>query len=151
MDSSKLLHQRQFQDTCAVQALNNAVGLPVISISQARNKAEELNQAQQTDQHKKGGISIAAILATLQQQHGRKYVLRRVKQITERTAPLFLCKQSTGRFMALEWKKSSGQYHWVAVLCEKRLVIDGALKKPYSIQKLHCGKNISRVYEIVEA
>jgi hypothetical protein len=149
MKQRKLLHEKQVGKTCTVQAINNAAQQRLITVGQALSRAEQLNANECTQHHTKEGISIAAVQAALQQNHGSKYVLRRVKRITERTAPVYLCKQSTGRYMALEWSKTTGEYHWIAVLCERKLVIDGAMKRQYSIQKLHCGKNITRVYEVV--
>jgi hypothetical protein len=88
----------------------------------------------------------------MQRLYGPKFQILRIKRLTEKKAPKWLCKQRSGRFMAMTWTKGAkneeGSYHWVAVLADKRIVIDGALKNPCKIQWLCKGKNISRVYEI---
>lgn len=138
-----------------MQALNNALQEPAITIEDAFATAADLNEAQDTERHGsrvlRGQFSIEAAQATMQRLHGPKFHILRIKRLTEKKAPKWLCKQTSGRFMVMIWTKGKtdeeSSYHWVAVLADKG-VIDGALKNPCKMQWLCKGKNISRIYEI---
>ena len=149
-----MLHQRQYQATCAVQALNNAAGVSLITISEAHAACTTLNEGLQAgahvDRHSNatGNFSIATVQAALQAKHGRRYVLRHIKRLTERKARKWLCKQQEGRFMVLEYNASKDTYHWIAIHAKEQLVIDGALKKPLKVCKLAASKIIFKVYRV---
>jgi hypothetical protein len=95
-----------------------------------------------------GHFTIEAAQQALQELHGSKFKIIN-KRLTEKKAPRWLCKQKQGRFIALTWIKGRG-YHWVAVLTEKRLIIDGALKRPCKIEWLKSNRHITRVYQITD-
>ena len=149
-----MFHQRQKQVTCAVQALNNAAGVPLITISEAHAACTTLNEGLQASTHvdrhghATGNFSIATVQAALQAKHGRRYVLCHVKRLTERKARKWLCKQQSGRFIVLEYNASKDTYHWIAVHAKEQLVIDGALKKPFKLCQMSVSRVISKVYRV---
>jgi Josephin len=149
-DRVPMLHQRQQQASCAVQALNNAAGVPLITISDARAASERLNESVGTHRHgdATGNFSVAAIQAALQTKHGCQYVLRHIKRLTERKARKWLQKQQRGRYVVLEYNATKDTYHWIAVHASAQVVIDGALKKPFKLRQLVVSKIISKVYRL---
>lgn len=91
-----MLHQRQKQATCAVQALNNAAGEALLTIDEALEASHRLNERIGTSRHgdAEGNFSIATIQAALQARYGRQYVLRHINKLNERKAPKWLSKQT---------------------------------------------------------
>jgi hypothetical protein len=145
-----MLHQRQDRSTCAVQALNNAAGVALITISDASDASLLLNGQEGIRRHgdAEGNYSIATLQSALQARHGRQYVLRHVKRLTERKAGRWLRKQCEGRFVVLEYNSRKDKYHWIAVHAKEQLVVDGALKHPYKLKKMVASKIISKVYRL---
>jgi Josephin len=145
-----MLHQRQNKSTCAVQALNNAAGVSLITIRDASDASLLLNQSGGITRHgdADGNYSIATLQSALQARHGRQYVLRHVKCLTERKAGKWLRKHSQGRFVVMEYNARKDKYHWIAVHAKEQRVIDGALKRPYKVNKMGANKLISKVYRL---
>jgi hypothetical protein len=147
-----MLHERQKEATCAVQALNNAAGVHLINISDAHAAAQQLNERLGTNRHgdATGNFSIASMQTALQTKHGRRYVLRHVKRLTESKARKWLQNQQHGRFVAMEYNASKDSYHWIAVHAQPgmHVGIDGALKRPFKLSTMTKSKVITRVYRL---
>ena len=147
-----MLHERQKEATCAVQALNNAAGVRLITINDAHAAAQKLNEHLGIHRHgdASGNFSVASMQTALQARHGRHYVLRHIKRLTESKARKWLQKQQHGRFVAMEYNAIKDSYHWIAVHAQpdKQVVIDGALKHPFKLSTMKESKVITKVYRL---